>query len=117
MSGESDPELSALAAVGDALDPLDLGARKRVLGWARDRFENGLVQAIGREQMEAVSAYFAAIDEHARTLAVTPRELTQAFAVLRERRGLSPLMLDPDPEGYSAEVDATESALSEGKPR
>jgi hypothetical protein len=35
----SDNELQAMGAVAEALDPLDEGARQRVLRWAADRFE------------------------------------------------------------------------------
>lgn len=38
-----DPEIEAMGVVGAALDPLDRDARQRVLTWAAQRFNDGLI--------------------------------------------------------------------------
>lgn len=43
---DSDPEVTAMAAVVAALDPLDEATRHRVIGWAQQRYEDPWPRAV-----------------------------------------------------------------------
>jgi hypothetical protein len=84
-------ELTALAQMAEALEPMSLNERERVLKWARDKFCDCAKERISAEQFEGIKAQLEALEKFAKQLKIDPKQLAHAFSAVRERQGVAPL--------------------------
>lgn len=57
MADTRDPEIQAMGALSGALEPLDNDTRKRVLGWAEERFVGSILQMRIERDKEAQEGF------------------------------------------------------------
>lgn len=108
--GDRDPEMAAVKALGAALEPLDLDARKRVLAWAKDKYVEGEFREIRSAAMEGISASIEAIQTSAKNLGVTDRQFIHAVSAVRDRAKLAPV--DEAPTEVIEEIAREEERIS-----
>ena len=105
-----DPEMDALRALADALEPLDRIARARVLKWAEDRFLDQPRREVEDLSWASIDAQMKAYQKHAQDLGVDQRTLAHALAHVRSREKLIPIDVDPNPEETAARAVEEASA-------
>lgn len=87
---DNDTEMLSIKAIAEALEPLDLSTRERVLSWARDRYIIHYRSQITEEQTQMMVTTLSVLKRHAEDLGVTEQSLIECYSVLRRRLGRIP---------------------------